>query len=56
MQPVSRQRIGKHIPAATNTHTTLELLLESVFSTRSVQSGYKDDNLGHPVSCQFTES
>jgi hypothetical protein len=24
MQPVSKERIGKHIPAATNTHTTIE--------------------------------
>jgi hypothetical protein len=30
MQPVSRQRIGKHVPAATNTSKTTELLLESV--------------------------
>jgi hypothetical protein len=40
MQPVSRQQIGKHVPAATNTHRRIELLLETVFSTRSVQSGY----------------
>jgi hypothetical protein len=31
MQPVYRQRIGKHVPAATNTKTTIELLLETVF-------------------------
>jgi hypothetical protein len=36
------------------THTTIELLLETVFSTRSVQSGYKEDNWGDPVSCQLT--
>jgi hypothetical protein len=53
MQPVSRQRIGKHVPAATSTHTTVELLLETVFSTRSVQSGYKEDNWGYSVSCQL---
>jgi hypothetical protein len=41
-----RQRIGKHVPAATNTKTTVELLLETVFSTGSVQSGYKEDNWG----------
>jgi hypothetical protein len=45
MQSVSRQRIGKHAPAATNTHTMIELLLEMLFSTRFVQSGYKEDNL-----------
>jgi hypothetical protein len=27
MQPVSRQRIGKHIPTATNTHSTTEELV-----------------------------
>jgi hypothetical protein len=51
MQPVSRQRIGKHVPAATNTHTIIELLLETVFSTRSVYNGYKGDNWGDMVSC-----
>jgi hypothetical protein len=39
MQPVSRQWIGKHVPFATNTHTNIVLLLETVFSSRSVQSG-----------------
>jgi hypothetical protein len=29
MQPVSRQRIGKYVSAATNTHATIELLLET---------------------------
>jgi hypothetical protein len=56
MQPVSRQRIGKHIPAATKTNTTIELLLETAFSTRSAQSGYKEENSGDPVSRQMTES
>jgi hypothetical protein len=55
MQTVSRQQVGKHIPVPTNTHTTTELLLETVFSTRSVQSGYKEDNWGNLVSCQLTE-
>jgi hypothetical protein len=53
IQRVSRQRIGKHVPAATNTNTTIELLLETVFSTRSVQSGYEEDNWGDAVSCQL---
>jgi hypothetical protein len=48
MQQVSRQRIGKDVLAATNTNIIIELLLETVFSTRSVQSGYKEDNLGDP--------
>jgi hypothetical protein len=29
---VARQRLGKHVPAATNCHTTIEELLEAVFS------------------------
>jgi hypothetical protein len=41
---VSRQRLSKNIPAATDTHATIEVLLETVFSTRSVQRGYKEDN------------
>jgi hypothetical protein len=49
MQPVSRQRIGKHVPAATNTHTAKELVFETMFSTRSVQRSYKEENWGDPV-------
>jgi hypothetical protein len=37
MQLVSKQWIGKHAS------TTTGLLLETVFSIRSVQSGYKDE-------------
>jgi hypothetical protein len=40
---VSRQRLGKHILAATDTHATIEILLEPVFSTRYIQRGYKED-------------
>jgi hypothetical protein len=43
MQPVSKQLIGKHAS------TTIELLLETVFSIRSFQSGYKEDNWGSVV-------
>jgi hypothetical protein len=50
MQPVSRQPIGKQVPAAMNKHATIQLLFETVFSARSVQSGYKEDNWGDPVS------
>jgi hypothetical protein len=55
MQPVSRQRIGKHVPAAKNTPIKIELLLETVFYTRSVQSCFKEDNWGARaiVSCQL---
>jgi hypothetical protein len=41
---VSRQRLGIHVPAATDKHATKEALLKTVFSTRSVQWGYKEDN------------
>jgi hypothetical protein len=30
------QQLGKHIPMATNTHATLEELVDAVFSIRSV--------------------
>jgi hypothetical protein len=39
---VAMQRRGKHVS------TTRDLLLETVLFTRSVQSGYKKDNLGRP--------
>jgi hypothetical protein len=32
-----------NVPAAMNSHATRELLLETVFSTRSVQRGYTED-------------
>jgi hypothetical protein len=35
-----RQRLDKHVPAATT-----EILLETMFSIRSVQSGYKREEL-----------
>jgi hypothetical protein len=39
LQPVSRQRISKDVPATKNTHTTVELFLETVLSIRSVHKG-----------------
>jgi hypothetical protein len=47
---ISKQRISKHVPAATNMHATIELPLETLFSTGSVQLGYKEDICGDPVS------
>jgi hypothetical protein len=38
---IARQRLGKHVIAATNTQATIEALLENMFSIRFVQSGYK---------------
>jgi hypothetical protein len=49
MESVSRQWNGKHVPAATNTHSTIELPLETVFSALSVQRGCKEDNWGDTV-------
>jgi hypothetical protein len=47
---VSRQWIGKHVPAAGNMVATIELLLETVFSTPSTQRGYNEDYWGDTVS------
>jgi hypothetical protein len=41
-----RQRPGKQVPAAKGTHATIEVLLEAMFSIRSVQTGYKEGNWG----------
>jgi hypothetical protein len=42
---VYRQRLGKHVSAATVTRATIQiLLLETVFSTRSVRRVYKEDS------------
>jgi hypothetical protein len=40
---VSKQRLSKHVPAATDTHAT-EVLFETMFSVRFVRMGYKEDN------------
>jgi hypothetical protein len=45
-----RQRLGKYVPAPTDTITRTRVLLETVFSARSVQMGYKEDNWGNQVS------
>jgi hypothetical protein len=50
MQPVSEQRIGKHVPAVTNVYVTVRLPLEMAFSTLSVQRGYEEDTWDDPVS------
>jgi hypothetical protein len=47
---VCRQRLDKHFPAAADTHAAIEVVVEMVFSTRSVQRGYKEDNWGSRVS------
>jgi hypothetical protein len=33
-----------------DTHETIEVLLETVFSTRPIQRGYKEDTWGNGVS------
>jgi hypothetical protein len=50
MGPVSRQRIGKHVPVAMNAHKAIEVFLETVLSTRPVQNGYKEQNCGNEFS------
>jgi hypothetical protein len=39
---IARQRLGKQVPAATDTQATIEKLFGKVFSIQSVQSGYKE--------------
>jgi hypothetical protein len=41
--PFARQRLGKRVSTATDTQVTTEELLETVFSIRPVQSGYKEE-------------
>jgi hypothetical protein len=36
---VATQRFGKHVAAATDTHATIEELLQELFSMRSVSRG-----------------
>jgi hypothetical protein len=44
MQPASRQQISKRAS------TTIELLLEMMFSTQSMQNDYKEENWGNQFS------
>jgi hypothetical protein len=41
---VCRLRLGKHVPAATDAHARIEVLLETVIPTRWVQRAYKEDS------------
>jgi hypothetical protein len=47
---VSRQRLDKHVSAATDEHVTINVLLEIIFYTQSVQRAYKEDNWGKQTS------
>jgi hypothetical protein len=38
---IARKRFGKHVPFATNMQATIDILFETIFSIRSVQSVYK---------------
>jgi hypothetical protein len=51
----SRQQLGKHVPATKGNHATIEVVLETEFSIRSVQRGYKEDNWSNRV-CSVRES
>jgi hypothetical protein len=46
---VSMQQLGKHVTAVTDTHVTIEVLLEVVSSTRFVPRSYKEDKWGNRV-------
>jgi hypothetical protein len=40
---IARQRLGKQVPAATDTQAAIEEFLGKTFSLQSVQSGYKEE-------------
>jgi hypothetical protein len=46
---IPRQRLGKRVPAATDTRTTIKVLLETVCSAWSVQGGCAEDSWGNRV-------
>jgi hypothetical protein len=49
--PVAKQRLNsRQVMAATDTHATIEELLEAVFSVWSVPIQYNEDQLSSPVS------
>jgi hypothetical protein len=57
---VAMERLGKHVPAATNTHATIEELLKTVFSmqsmpfsTQSIPRLYSKDQWDKPASCSL---
>jgi hypothetical protein len=39
-----------------NMHASIELLLETVFSTQSMQQGYKEDDWGDPASQELSSA
>lgn len=43
-QGLSRQRLVKYIPVATDKYATIEVLFQMVFSARSVKRAYKENN------------
>jgi hypothetical protein len=45
---IARQRLGKHVPAVTNTHITIEELLDASFSMRCLSYQRKVGGLGLP--------
>jgi hypothetical protein len=47
---VSRQRLGKHLPAARDTHAKIDVLLETGSSTQSEQRGYNEGKWGNRIS------
>jgi hypothetical protein len=49
---VSRQRIGKQVPATTNTHATIVTIRNS----RSVRRDYKENNSEYPVNSELSSA
>jgi hypothetical protein len=47
---VSRQRLGKHFPAATNRRATIDVLLERSVSMWSVPRSYLEEKWGDQIS------
>jgi hypothetical protein len=47
---VARQRIGKHVSAGKNNHTTKEELSDAVFSVRSTPMLYKKNHREFEIS------
>jgi hypothetical protein len=53
---VARDRLGKHVPVATDTRTTIEKLLEVVFSVGYVLGLYNKAVWTSPVSLLSAQS
>jgi hypothetical protein len=50
---VAMQRLGEHVPPATNTHTTTEELLEAALSTWSLPRLYNKNKCGYLTTSEY---